>query len=46
MNQDTLYEAIVQLYNQRQDYIQAMETSHLNNAVETILSLIEDCVQK
>ena len=41
---DTLYEAVTQLYAHRQDYIQSMEKSRLNNAVETILSLIESCI--
>ena len=43
---DSLYEAVSQLYEHRQDYIQAMEKSSLNNAVSTILSLIEDCVRE
>ena len=43
---DSLFEAITQLYARRRDYIEAMEKSSLNNAVETIFSLIEDCLPK
>lgn len=43
---DSLFEAITQLYARRRDYIEAMEKSSLNNAVETIFSLIEDCLPR
>lgn len=43
---DSLFEAITQLYAHRRDYIEAMEKSSLNNAVETIFSLIEACLPK
>lgn len=43
LNDDTLYQAIQNLYRDRQTYIHAMEQTKLNNAVDTILSLIEAC---
>lgn len=42
---ETLYEAIDGLYKNRHSYIQAMEQSSLNNAVETVSSLIKSCVK-
>ena len=38
---DSLYDATLDLYKNRTDYIHAMEQSHLNNAVDTIMELIE-----
>ncbi|MDO4328323.1 MAG: undecaprenyldiphospho-muramoylpentapeptide beta-N-acetylglucosaminyltransferase [Lachnospiraceae bacterium] len=43
LTDDTLYQAIQDLYDGRQTYIHAMEQTKLNNAVETIISLIESC---
>lgn len=43
LTDDALYQAIQDLYDNRQTYIQAMEQTQLNNAVETIISLIESC---
>lgn len=43
LSDDTLYNAIADLYENRSGYIHAMEHSSLNNAVSTIISLIEDC---
>ncbi|MDO5349644.1 MAG: undecaprenyldiphospho-muramoylpentapeptide beta-N-acetylglucosaminyltransferase [Lachnospiraceae bacterium] len=43
LTDDTLYQAIQDLYDDRQTYIHAMEQTQLNNAVETIISLIESC---
>ena len=45
ISDSTLYQAIDDLYQQRSTYIQAMEQSSLNNAVETVTSLIESCVK-
>ena len=45
ISDNTLYQAIDDLYQQRSTYIQAMEQSSLNNAVETVTSLIESCVK-
>ena len=44
LTDDTLYQAIQDLYHSRQTYIQSMEQSALNNGVETIISLIESLV--
>lgn len=38
---DSLYNSLMELYNDRQTYVQAMEKSQLNNAVETIFNLIQ-----
>lgn len=40
---DSLYKAISDTYQNRAGFIQAMEQSHLNNAVQTIIDLIEEC---
>lgn len=42
LTNDTLYETVVNTYENRRRFIEAMETSHLNNAVETIKNLIEE----
>ena len=42
LTDDTLYETVVNTYENRRHFIEAMETSHLNNAVETIKNLIEE----
>lgn len=42
---DSLYDAVLDLYSKRADYIHAMEQSHLNNAVDTIISLIQTLSQ-
>lgn len=44
MTGDTLYQAISDTYENRSTFIHKMEQSHLINAVETIIRLIEDCV--
>lgn len=44
MTDDTLYQAISDTYENRASFIRQMEQSHLINAVETIIQLIEDCV--
>ena len=44
MTEDTLYQAISDTYENRSSFIRQMEQSHLINAVETIIQLIEDCV--
>ena len=41
LTDDTLLQAVKDLYAKRQTYIQAMEQTQLNNAVETIVSLID-----
>ncbi len=43
MNDDTLYAAIRNTYDQRTGFIQHMEESRLNNAIDTIIGLIEEC---
>lgn len=40
---DSLYKAISDTYRNRTSFIRAMEQSHLNNAVQTIIDLIEEC---
>lgn len=40
---DSLFEAVTDLYEHRASYIHAMEQSALNNAVDTILGLIQEC---
>lgn len=45
LSDETLYHAVSELYAHRSDYIQAMEHSSLNNAVATVLSLIEACTK-
>lgn len=42
---NTLYDAIVNLYDNRSSYIEAMEQSPLGNAVRTVTSIIESCVK-
>ena len=42
LTDDTLYKTVVNTYENRRRFIEAMETSHLNNAVETIKNLIEE----
>lgn len=44
LTDDTLYQVIQDLYNNRQTYIHSMEQTALNNAVETIVSLIESVI--
>lgn len=39
----SLYEIIVNTYENRRQFIEAMEKSHLNNAVDTIMGLINEC---
>jgi len=39
---NSLYEAILNTYENRRQFIQAMEQSHLNNAIETIMNLIRE----
>ena len=45
LSDDSLFDAINDLYLNRNSYIQAMEQSSLNNAVKTVVSLIESCVK-
>lgn len=40
MNETSLYEAIMDLYENRQAYIEVMGSSKLNNSIDTIVSLI------
>ncbi len=46
MTDDALYSAVNDLYTHREDYIRAMESSSLSNAVDTILLLIEAYTKK
>lgn len=41
---DTLCLAIRETYSNRQSFVSAMEQSELNNAVDTIIELIEGCI--
>ncbi len=43
MTDDTLYTAITDTYARREEFIHQMEHSPLNNAVKTIVGLIEEC---
>ena len=38
----SLYEAIVSTYENRRQFVEAMESSHLNNAIDTIMKLINE----
>lgn len=40
---DRLYQAICDTYENRSSFIHKMEQSHLNNAVQTITALVEEC---
>lgn len=40
---DTLFDAIHDTYEKRRTFIENMEKSHLNNAIDTIMKLINDC---
>ena len=42
---DTLYQAVSDTYKKRTAFIEAMEKSTLNNAVETIMNLIRECAK-
>ena len=42
---DTLSQAIEETYKNRQQFIDKMSESHLNNAVKTIMGLIHDCIR-
>ncbi len=44
VNDETLYNAIADTYARREEFIRQMEQSHLNNAIGTIVGLIEECV--
>ena len=41
MTDETLFTAIASTYENRRKFIEAMEKSHLNNAVQTIMELIQ-----
>lgn len=41
---ETLSQAIAETHEKRQAFIDKMSESHLNNAIETIIRLINDCV--
>ena len=45
LSDDSLFDAINDLYLNRNSYIQAIEQSNLNNAVKTVVSLIESCAK-
>lgn len=42
LTSDTLYRSIMETYKNRQSFIQTMAQSQLNNAVDTIITLIKD----
>ncbi len=43
MTDDTLFDAISDAFAHREESIRQMEQSHLNNAIDTIVGLIEEC---
>lgn len=45
LTSDTLYQAVSETYKKRISFIEAMEKSTLNNAVETIMDLIRQCAK-
>lgn len=45
LTSDTLYQAVSETYKKRISFIEAMEKSTLNNAVETIMNLICECAE-
>ena len=45
LTSDTLYQAVSDTYKKRTAFIEAMEKSTLNNAVETIMNLIRECAK-
>lgn len=42
LNGDTLYDALLSLWEKKDQYINAMEKSPMGNAIETIISLLEE----
>lgn len=42
LNGDTLYDALLSLWEKKDQYISAMEKSAMGNAIETIISLLEE----
>lgn len=42
LNGDTLYDALLSLWEKKDQYISAMEKSPMGNAIETIISLLEE----
>ena len=44
LTDDTLYQAISSTYENRDAFIHQMEQSHLSNAVDTVIRLIEECI--
>ncbi len=42
LNGDALYDALNQLWENRSDYIEAMESSPMGNSIETIIGLFEE----
>lgn len=44
LNGDTLYDALSNLWENRESYVNAMETSPMGNAIETITGLLEELV--
>lgn len=46
MTPQLLLDTILKLYHSRTDYVQAMETSALSNAIDTITNLIEEVAAK
>lgn len=45
LTSDTLYQAVSDTYKKRTAFIETMEKSTLNNAVETIMNLIRECAK-
>lgn len=43
LTDDSLYQAVTELYKDRASYRAAMEKSQLTNAIETVIGLIESC---
>lgn len=45
LTSDTLYQAVSDTYKERTAFMEAMEKSTLNNAVDTIMGLIRECAK-
>lgn len=45
LTSDTLYQAVSETYKKRISFVETMEKSTLNNAVETIMDLIRQCAK-
>lgn len=46
LNGDSLYEALINLWENRESYVNAMAASPMGNSIETIVGLLEDLVSQ